>query len=157
MLVLDGPGTDAEPNAIGESHAPAKLDPSQCQEAVERTKTEEVPEDVRRANTTRYLEYIGTVKLERKLIRKILEGLGLRPPAPPPTSRGASYGAREVTAENRLAVTKAQRDRQDKISGPKTALTGTGEEPGARASSGENLQQQEPPGTRASSSMDSTR
>ena len=86
-----------------------------------------------------------------------MEDPGPRSPAPLPSSRGAPYGASEVTVENQLAITEAPRDRQDKISGPKTALTGTGEEPGARASSGENLQQQEPPGKRASSGMHSTR
>ena len=96
-------------------------------------------------------------KTERRLRRKRVEDPSPRSPAPPPPSGGAPYGASEVTAENRLAVTEAPRDRQDKISGPKTALTGTGEEPGARASSGENLPQREPSGTRASSGMDSTR
>ena len=44
MLAIDGPDTDVEPKAIGESHAPDKLDPahlnppSQSQEAAERTK-----------------------------------------------------------------------------------------------------------------------
>ena len=94
-------------------------------------------------------------------------------PAPLPSSRGAPYGASEVTVENQLAITEAPRDRQDKISGAATALTGAGEEPGARASSGENplhqglqgtgessgknVQRQGQPGTRASSGMDSTR
>ena len=102
-----------------------------------------------------------------------MEDPGPRSPAPPPPSGGAPYGASEVTAENRLAVTEAPRDRQDKISGATAALVVAGEEPGARASSGKSLQQQGPPGTgaysnkcvqqqgppgtRASSGMDSTR
>ena len=96
-----------------------------------------------------------------------------RSPAPLPSSRGAPYGTSEVTGENRLAITEAARDRQNKISGATTAFTGAGEEPGARASSGEipqhqgpqgtgessgkNVQRQGQPGTRASSGMDSTR
>ena len=78
-----------------------------------------------------------------------------RSPARPPPSGGAPYGASEVTAENRLAVTEAPRDRQDKISGATAALTVAGEELGARAPSSEDVQQQGPPRTRASSSKDS--
>ena len=89
------------------------------------------------------------VKIERRLRRKILEDLGPRPPAPPPSSRGAPYGANEVTAENLLAVTEELRDRQDKIPGATAALYVAEEELRARASSGKSLQQQEPPGTRA--------
>ena len=40
--------------------------------------TDMTPEDVRRANTTRYQEYLRMVKLERKLIEKLLEGPGPR-------------------------------------------------------------------------------
>ena len=83
--------------------------------------------------------------------RKTLEEPGPRTIAPPPLSRGATYEASEVTAENRRAVTEALRDRQDNTSGAMTALLGAGEEPGARASSGESLQQQGPPGTGDSS------
>ena len=97
--------TVAELKILRESHAPAKFDSSQQQEAAERAKTEEVPKEVRRANNTRYLEYLWMVKLERKLIRMILEYPGPRPPAPPASLRGASYVAREVTAENLLAAT----------------------------------------------------
>ena len=39
-LALDGTDTDAEPKALGESHAPTKLNPSQHQEAAERTKAQ---------------------------------------------------------------------------------------------------------------------
>ena len=73
----------------------------------------------------------------------------------PEDARGASYGANNGTAENRLAVTEAPRDRQDKISGATAALTVAGEELGARAPSSEDVQQQGPPRTRASSSKDS--
>ena len=97
--------TVAKLKILRESHAPAKFDSSQQQEAAERAKTEEVPKEVRRANNTRYLEYLWMVKLERKLIRMILEYPGPRPPAPPASLRGASYVAREVTAENLLAAT----------------------------------------------------
>ena len=94
MLALDGLETEAGPKALGKSHAPAQLDPPQRQEAAERNKTDEVPEGVRRANTTRYLEYLKMVKMERKLTRKILEGPGLKQSAPPPALRGASNGVR---------------------------------------------------------------
>ena len=80
----------------------------------------------------------------------MLEDPGPRSPAPPPSSGAAPYGSSEVTAENRLAITEAPRDRQDKISGATAALVVAGEEPGARASSGKSLHQQEPPGTGAS-------
>ena len=74
--------------------------------------------------------------------RKGLEDPGLKLPAPPPPSaRGASYGASEVTAERWRAVTEAPRDRQEETSGAMAAHTGTGEElglPGTDASSGEN-------------------
>ena len=120
-LALDGPDTHAEPKVLRESHA-------QCQEAAGRTEarrsrqTEDVPEDMRRVNTTWYLEYLGMVKIERKLMRKIHEDPGPRPPAPPPSSRGASCGASEVTSENLLAATEELRDRQDKLSGATAAL-----------------------------------
>ena len=91
------------------------------------------------------------VKIERRPRRKMLEDPGPRSPAPPPSSRGTPYGASEVTAESRLVVTEALRNRQDKISGATAALGVAGEEPGARAPSGESLQQQGPPGTGASS------
>ena len=44
--------------------------------------TDMTPEDVRRANTTRYQEYPRMVKLEKKLIKKLLEELGPRPAIP---------------------------------------------------------------------------
>ena len=91
------------------------------------------------------------VKMERRLRRKMLEDPGPRSPATPPPPRGTPYGVRGVNAESRLAITEAPRDRQDQISRATAALVGAGEEPGARASSGENLQQQGPPGTGTSS------
>ena len=112
----------------------------------------EVPEKVKRANVVRYLKKGKMVKIERRSRRKMLEDPGLRAPAPPPSSRGTPYGASEVTAGSRLAITEALRNRQDKISGATAALCVAGEEPGARASSGECLQQQGPPGRRASCS-----
>ena len=90
--------------------------PPQFQEAAELTKI------IRRANTTKYLEYLGMVKLERKLTRKILEDPGLKPPAPPPSSRETSYGVREVTTENLLAAAGELKDRQDKLSRATAAL-----------------------------------
>ena len=89
-------------------------------------------------------------KTERRLRRKRVEDPSPRSPAPPPSLREPPYGAREGTAESRLAITEAPRDRQDKISGATAALVVAGEEPGARASSGKSLQQQGPPGTGAS-------
>ena len=86
-------------------------------------------------------------KRERRLRRKELEDPGSRLPAPPPPSRGAPHRDREVTAEERLAVTEALRDRQDKTTGFMAALTETGEEPGTRASSSEGAQQQGMRGT----------
>ena len=78
------------------------------------------------------------MKIETKLRRKVLEDPGPRLPAPPSSSRGAPYGAKEATAENRLAATEALRDRQNKISGAMAALIRAEEEPGARTSSGES-------------------
>ena len=81
-------------------------------------------------------------KIERRLRRKVLEDPGPKTPAPPPSSRGAPYGASEVTTERRLEVTKAPRDRQDETSGAMAALTVAGEEPVAGASGGKSSQQQ---------------
>ena len=81
-------------------------------------------------------------KIERRLRRKVLEDPGPKQPAPPPSLRGAPYRASEVTAERRLAVTEASRDRQDEISGAMAALTVAGEEPGVGASGGKSSQQQ---------------
>ena len=86
-----------------------------------------------------------------------MEDSGPKSPALPPSLKGAPYGPKEVTAENWLAATEATRDRQDKISGANTALTGIGVETGVRGSSGENLQQQRPWGTGGPSGMDSNR
>ena len=85
-------------------------------------------------------------EIEKKPWRKRLEDLWSRPPALPPSLRGTREGAREVTVESRIAVTKAPRNRQSKISGATAVLDEAGEEPGARTSSGESLQQQGPPG-----------
>ena len=68
------------------------------------------------------------VKKERKLQRKMMEDHGPRLPAPPPSLREAPYGASEVSAENRISVTEALRDRQDKISEATAAPIGAGEE-----------------------------
>ena len=56
----------------GESHAPAHLEPPQCQEAPERKETEEAPEAVKRKNALRYTEYLGMVNMERQITMKIL-------------------------------------------------------------------------------------
>ena len=115
MLARDELETDVKPRALGEPHAPAQLDPPPCQEAAEKNETEEAPKGVRRANNIRYMEYLGMVKMERKITRKILEGPGLRMSVPPPSSRGASHEAREVTTENLLAATGEMRDRQGRL------------------------------------------
>ena len=70
MPNLEEQETHAEPKALGESHAPDYLDPQQCQEAAERNKAEETPEEVKRANALRYTEYLGMLKLERQTTRK---------------------------------------------------------------------------------------
>ena len=44
--------------------------------------TDMKPEDVRRANITRFQEYLRMVKLERRLIKQILEDPGPRPVIP---------------------------------------------------------------------------
>ena len=59
MLALDEQETHAEPKALGESHAPAHLEPPQCQEAAERNEVEEAQEGMKRANALRYKEYLG--------------------------------------------------------------------------------------------------
>ena len=69
MLVLNEQETHAEPKALGESHAPAHLEPPQCQEAPERNETEEA---VKRKNALRYTEYLGMVNMERQITMKIL-------------------------------------------------------------------------------------
>ena len=69
-------------------------------------------------------------KIERRLRRKVLEDPGPKPPAPPPSSRGAPNGDSEVIAERRVTVTEAPKDRQDETSGATAAPSGAGEEPG---------------------------
>ena len=69
-------------------------------------------------------------KIERGLRRKVLEDPGPKLPAPPPSLRGASYGVREVTAENLLAATGELRDRQDKLSRATAGLIGAVKEAG---------------------------
>ena len=49
MLALDKPEMHAEPKALGESHAPAHLDPPQGQEVKDRDETEEASEGVKKA------------------------------------------------------------------------------------------------------------
>ena len=49
----------------------------------------EAPENVKRANAVRYLEQGKMAKIKRKLRRKRLKNTRPRPPAPPPSSRGA--------------------------------------------------------------------
>ena len=83
----------------------------------------------------------------------MLEGPEPRPPAPPPSARGAPYGASEVTAENLLAVTEALRDLQDKISGATAAPLVAGEELRGRDSSGKSFHQQGRPGAAGSKSF----
>ena len=51
-------------------------------------------------------------KRERRLWRKVLEDPGPKLLAPPPSSRGTPNRDSEVTAERRLAVTEAPRERQ---------------------------------------------
>ena len=84
-------------------------------------------------------------EIEKKPWRKRLEDLWSRPPALPPSLRGTPEGAREVTAESRIAITKAPRNRQSKISGATAVLDEAGEEPGARTFSGVSPQRQEIP------------
>ena len=74
---------------------------------------------------------------KRRLRRKVMEEPGARLSAPPPSSRGAPHGANEVTAEKRLAITEAPRDRQDKTPGATAVLIVAGESPGTGASSSE--------------------
>ena len=64
------------------------------------------------------------VKMERQVKRKIIEGPTLRMPALPPSSGGASYEVRGVTAENLLATTRELRDRQGKLVRATAALIG---------------------------------
>ena len=52
-LALDEQETHAKPEAIGELHAPAPLDPPQCQEVAERNEAEEALEGVKRAKRWR--------------------------------------------------------------------------------------------------------
>ena len=66
-------------------------------------------------NALRYTEYLGMLKIERQITRKVLKGPGLRVSAPPPSSGGASHKVREVTAKNLLAATGELRDRQGKL------------------------------------------
>ena len=96
------------------------------------------------------------VEIEKRPWWKRLEDPGPRPPAPPPSSKRTQEGASEVTAESQVAVTEEPKDWQDKISGATTVHTGAGEETGARESSGEDLAQQGPQGTRTSNGRDNT-
>ena len=79
----------------------------------------EAPKNGKKANAVKNLEYGKMVKIERRLRSKILKDPGPKPPEPPPSLRGALYGASE-----------------------------TQEPMGARSSSNESLQHQGPPGAR---------
>ena len=86
------------------------------------------------------------VTIERRPGRKMLEDPWTRSPALSPTAGGAPYGTGRVTEEIHLAITETRRNRQDKITGTGVVLV-DGEEPEARASQDESLQQQVQPGT----------
>ena len=89
----------------------------------------EAPEEVKKANDARYMEYKRRLKIERRLQRKILEDPGTRPdlpepslhpvlpgpgPPPPPSSWGASSIASEATAENLLSGTEDLMSQQER-------------------------------------------
>ena len=63
-----------------------------CQEVAERNEAKEAPEGVKRATALRYKEYLGMRKMERKMIRKILESPTPMRSEPPLSSRGATHG-----------------------------------------------------------------
>ena len=84
-------------------------------EVAERNKAEEAPEGVKRANALRYMEYLGMVKMERKMTRKILKSPTPRMSEPSPSSGGASYKVWEVTVKDLLAATGELRERQGKL------------------------------------------
>ena len=86
------------------------------------------------------------VTIERRPGRKMLEDPWTRSPALSPTAGGAPYGTSKVTEEIHLAITETRRNRQDKITGTGVVLV-DGEEPEARASQDESLEQQVQPGT----------
>ena len=100
---------------------------------------EEERQKRKKVNIVRYLEQGKMGKRERRLRRKVLEDPGPKLLAPPPSSRGPPNGTSKVTAERRLEVTEAPRDRQNETSGAMAALTVAGEEPGAGAPGGLSL------------------
>ena len=67
------------------------------------------------ANSLRYKKYLGMMKMERHIKRKIIEGPTLRMPAPHPSAGGTSYKVGGVTAESLLVATKELRDWQGKL------------------------------------------
>ena len=125
MLALDESEMHGEPKALGESHAQAHLNPPQGQEAADRNEAEEAPEGVKLANSLRYKEYLGMVKMERQIIRKLIEGPTQRRSAPLHSSGGVSYEVGGVTIENLLAANRELRDRQGKLVRAMAALIGS--------------------------------
>ena len=71
-------------------HVPAPHEPSPNQEKTDSDKANEAPDEVQRANHLRYKEYLGMMKMERHVKRKISKGPTLRMPAPHPSAGGIS-------------------------------------------------------------------
>ena len=98
--------THAKNKNLEEKHVPAPTDPPPSQEKADSDEANEAPDEVQRANNLRYKEYLGMMKMERHVKRKIIEGQTLRMPAPPPSAGGTSYEVGGVTAESLLGATK---------------------------------------------------
>ena len=71
---------------------------------------EEAPEGVKRANSLRYKEYLGMAKMERQVIRELMECPKRRRSAPPHSSGGVSYKVEGITIEKQLAANKELKD-----------------------------------------------
>ena len=74
---------------------------------------------------------------ERRPQKKVLEDLGSKLTAPPPSSGGTPQRDREVTAKKWPGVTEAPRDRPDKTQRARAIHRAEGELPGTGASSHE--------------------
>ena len=82
--------THAKNKTLEEKHGPAPPSPPTSQEKADSDEANEAPDEVQRANNLRYKEYLGMMKMERHVKRKISKGPTLRMPAPHPSAGGIS-------------------------------------------------------------------
>ena len=83
---------------------------------------------MRRANGLRYKEYLGMAKMERRIIRELMEDPTRRRAAPPPSPEEVSYEVRGITIEKLLAASRELKEWQGKLVRAKAALIGAAKE-----------------------------